>query len=180
MQAGLLGIPLQCSRPLHLFPSSYWPFVCCFCWVFQHSISVSLKATLLVPQLISICMLHKKEKKIKPVWNTICFLLRKIQHKFTSCHVCVSILLRISFSIETCTSVIRGRNAPHLGFPCVRGGGRCREGECDWQTNGLRLLGTCVSQAPVVSWRVYISNHSQIAVGANRHLQLFVWPLPHK
>lgn len=40
-------------------------------------------------------------------------------------------------------------------------------------------LCTCVSQASVVSWHVYISNHSHIAVVANRHLQLFVW-LPHK
>lgn len=120
-------------------------FLLAFCLLFLLSISalstsVSLKATPLVPQLISICMLHKKEKKIKPVWNTICFLLRKRHHKFTSCHVRVSILLRISFSRETCTSVIQDRNPPHLGLSCVRGGGHCWEGECDWQTNGPRLL----------------------------------------
>lgn len=176
----IVSIPLQRSRLLHLFPSSSWPFVCCFCWVFLHSILVSLKATLLVPQLISICVLHKREKNIKPVWNTICFLLCKIHHKFTSCHVLVSILPHINFSMEAYTSVIQDRNAPHLGLPCMRGEGHCWEGECDWQTNGPRLFGTCVSPAPVVSWHVYIANHSQIAVGANRHLQLFVWPLPHK
>lgn len=179
MQTGLLASP--CNAPglstSFLLPLGLLSAVS----VFLHSISASLRATLLVPQLISICTLHKKEikKKIKPVWNTICFLLRKIHHKFTSRHVRVPVL-RISFSMETCTSVIQGRNSSHLGLSFFVRGGHCWEGECDWHTKGPRLFGTCVSQAPVVSWHVYIANHSQTAVGANRHLQLFLWPLPHK
>lgn len=180
IQAGLSNISLQRSRPLHSFDY-------CFCHVFLQSVSVALIPAILNPQLISICVSHKEKKKKRrrknPAWNTICFLLSKTSkthHKFTSCHVRVSVLLRINFSMETCTSVIQDRNALRLGRPCVRRGGGCREGKCDRQTNGRRLFGTCVSQAPVVSWHVYISNHSQIAVGANRHLQLFMWPLPHK
>lgn len=181
IQEGLLASPCNAPGLSTSFPSSSWPCLLFLLSISAHHFSffkgnpigASADLNLYVTQ-------ERKKREIKPVWNTICFLLCKIHHEFTSCHGCVSILLHISFSMETFSSLIEDRNGPHLGLLCVRGGGHCWEGECHWQTNGPGLFGTCVSQAPVVSWHVYIANHSQIAAGANRHLQLFVWPLPHK
>ena len=46
-----------------LFTSPHWPFVCCFHHALLHSISVSLNAQPLEPQLISICMSHTHKTK---------------------------------------------------------------------------------------------------------------------
>lgn len=149
-----------------------------FCLLFLPYISAQLSVPLLKTQLISICMSYKKKKSLK--YHLFCFfLLSKTHHKFSSRHVRASILY-IKFSMETHTSVIYNATSLLLGCLCVSQEGEGWEGKCDRQTNGLRLFGTCVSWASAMSWHVYISNHSQTAVGANRHLQLFVWPPPHK
>lgn len=59
----------------------------------------------------------------RTVWNSIWFLLSKMHHKFTSCHVRVSILLCINYSMETCASILQDCNALCLGCPCVTGVG---------------------------------------------------------
>lgn len=60
---GLSNIPVQHARPLQFLLLPVGLLSAVSCHVFLHSISVSLNAPLLEPQLISICMSHKEKKK---------------------------------------------------------------------------------------------------------------------
>lgn len=99
---------LQASPPLSFF-------LLAFCLLFPSRISAQQPYWCLSWSQF-VCYTRKKKNKIKPVWNPICFLLCKIHHKFTSRHVRVPVL-RINFSMETCTSITQNRNSPHWACP---------------------------------------------------------------
>lgn len=129
---------LQASPSLSFSPLAFClPFLSCI--PAQHFISVSLRVPLLEPQLISICMSHKKKKQ--PTTKT-----RLKYHLLFYC-------LKLTISPPHVMCVFPFSSAPVFPWKLapasyrrvtprawaaragMRGGGGCWEGKCDRQTN---------------------------------------------